>query len=449
MADPVDLLTRLDRELTRDQKRQRRYSRYFEGEQPLAFMAPALEAEIGDRITQLVINWPRLGTEAYEHRLDITGFDLFGEPTVESDMAAMWGANDGLAQSQLGHLESLIGGRAYVIVGSPDSDDDAPIMTVEHASQVMTLEDPRTRLITAAAKRWRDDDKVQWATLYLPASTTTYRKAGRDWVVDGKPDEHQLGEVPVVPLVNRHRLLRQLGISEFHDIIPIADAANKMATDMMISGEFHAMPRRWVVGMTQADFVDENDQQLSTWSAVAGRIWGTEKKPGDVQFGQFTESDLAVFHNTIKLLAQLASQMLSLPQDYMSFTSDNPVSADAMRASETRLIKTCERKQSTLTTSWKRTQRLLLRFQRGNDFDPKWKGIEVTWRDPATPTKAQAADATVKLHQAGILPLEQAREDLGYTDEQRKQMAEMDKAAAELAAKAVPPPAPVPVPQPA
>jgi hypothetical protein len=36
----------------------------------------------------------------------------------------------------------------------------------------------------------------------------------------------------------------------------------------------------------------------------------------------------------------------------------------------------------------------------------------------------------VKLAQAGIIPLEQAREDLGYTPEQRRRMAEMDTAAA-------------------
>jgi hypothetical protein len=58
------------------------------------------------------------------------------------------------------------------------------------------------------------------------------------------------------------------------------------------------------------------------------------------------------------------------------------------------------------------------------------------WRDPSTPTIAQKADAVVKLASArgangvAILPVEQAREDLGYTPEQRRRMAEMDAAAA-------------------
>jgi hypothetical protein len=52
--------------------------------------------------------------------------------------------------------------------------------------------------------------------------------------------------------------------------------------------------------------------------------------------------------------------------------------------------------------------------------------LETQWRNPATPTIAQEADAIVKKVQAGIVPIEQAREDLGYTQEQRDRMLEMD-----------------------
>jgi hypothetical protein len=56
--------------------------------------------------------------------------------------------------------------------------------------------------------------------------------------------------------VNNPRILRPDGRSEFSDIIEIADALNKMATDMMISGEYHAMPRRWATALSAEDFVD-------------------------------------------------------------------------------------------------------------------------------------------------------------------------------------------------
>jgi hypothetical protein len=44
------------------------------------------------------------------------------------------------------------------------------------------------------------------------------------------------------------------------------------------------------------------------------------------------------------------------------------------------------------------------------------------WRDPATPTVAQKADAAVKKFESGIVPLEQTWIDLGYSATQRSQM---------------------------
>lgn len=77
--------------------------------------------------------------------------------------------------------------------------------------------------------------------------------------------------------------------------------------------------------------------------------------------------------------------------------------------------------------------RLVLRFQTG-EWDPKARSLETIWRDPSTPTVAQKADAIMKLAtpvQGGraILPIEQARIDLGYTPEQRERMADMDREA--------------------
>lgn len=423
--DNLELVRALDRELSHDRNRLRRYDAYYEGQQPLRYMAPALEAEIGDRITQLIINWPRMVVDAYEHRLDVEGFRYVGKDSGDDELWDMWQANDGDEQSQQGHQESLINGSSYVIVGSPDSDDDAPVMTVEHPLQVRVRRNPKNRTVTAALKRWQDDTNAQRAHLYLPDATVGYVRRRNGWEQD-EVDEHQLGVVPVVQLPNRARMLRPLGISEFTDVVPIADAANTMATNMMVSGEFHSMPRRWVVGMAEDDFLDDNGQPLSAWSAIAGRLWMTENK--DAKLGQFQESDLAVFHNTIKLLAQACAQLMFLPQDYMSFTSDNPTSADAMRASEARFIKGCERKHTPLGGGWETVNRIMLRIKHGT-WDPAARRLETLWRDPATPTFAQKADAVVKLVQAGVIPAEQGREDLGYSDEQRRRMREMDAAA--------------------
>jgi hypothetical protein len=51
--------------------------------------------------------------------------------------------------------------------------------------------------------------------------------------------------------------------------------------------------------------------------------------------------------------------------------------------------------------------------------------METLWANPETPTRAQAADAAVKLVQAGILPVEAAWLDLGYSASRRKTLKAM------------------------
>jgi len=238
-----------------------KYDAYYEGEQPLKFMAEALKAEFGDRITELVLNWLRIVADAYENRLDIEGFRFAGDSSGDESLWASWQANDLDEQSQQGHLDSLVMGRSYVIVGSPDVKDDPAVVTVESPLQVFAHRDPKTRKVMSAVKRWDEgwpgEVPEQHVVLYLPDSTRHKVLTGTGWVLKSPVDVHNLGRCPVVPLVNRPRVLRPDGISEFHDVMPIADAANKMATDMMVSGEYHAMPRRWASAMKASDFQDE------------------------------------------------------------------------------------------------------------------------------------------------------------------------------------------------
>lgn len=439
MADePLDTLVSLCTSLVNARTVLEHNDAYYEGEQPIRFIAAALVEEFGERITSLVLNFPRLIADAYTERLEAEGFRYAGDSSADADLWAVWQANNLDELSDQAHSDAIALSRAYVIVGAPDAKDDPPIVTVESPLQVFARRDPRTRRVVSAVKRWDveelDGSKEQHAVLYLPNSTTHYINGGAGgWQVTGKVDQHEMGVVPVVPLVNNPRTLRPDGRTEFHDAIGPADAANKMATDMMVSGEYHAMPRRWAAGMKKEDFQDEDGNDLSPWSRDAGTLWATENK--DAKFGQFTESDLKNFHETIKVLAQIIVELAGLPPHFAPFAGSNanPTSADAMRSAEARLVRRAERKQTAFGGAWEDVMRLVLRIQTGR-FDPRARSLETVWRDAATPTWAQKADAILKLAtplQSGVavLPIEQARIDLGYTQEQRDRMREMDREA--------------------
>lgn len=422
--EPLDWVGLLEAQRLKQLPHLQLMSLYFEGEQPLKYMAAALEAEFGERLTSLVINWPFLAVEAYENRLDVEGFRLHKEGKADEDLGRIWQVNDLDEESSQGHLEALINGRSFAIVGENEDDPKSPIITVEHPSQVVGYRDPRTRRILWALKRWTDDEDptypVENAALYGLNATYYYEMDNGTWT-ETDVDDHNRNMNSVVQLTNRPRMMGPLGSSEFKNIIPIANAANKMATDMMVSAEFHAMPRRWVVGMDENDWKDQDGNPISNWSKVAGRVWAADRLPTEVQMGQFQEADLANFHNSIKLLSQLVTQMLGLPPHYTGFTGDNPASADAIRSSEAQLVKRCERKQKVFGGAWEQVMRIARRIATGED-DPRMRQLETIWRDASTPTVAQKADAAVKLYTAKIVPWRQTVEDMGYTATQIKLM---------------------------
>jgi hypothetical protein len=417
---------------------------YYEGKQPLAYMHPELLKEIGDQIQQVVINWPQLVVDAVEERLDVEGFRYPGADEPDDDLWRIWQANGMDEKSQAAHVDALSMRRAFLIIGSNPKDATTPLVTAESPLQMHADYDPGTRQIRAALKRWNEIDpytaatRDRYATLYRPDATVHFKSGGPGtWTVIDR-DDHMLGEPLVAALPNKGRLLMPGGVSEMAAILPISNAACKSATDMMVGAEFHALPRRAAFGFDEEDFVDADGKPLSVWSRLAGRIWATAKNRKTGQDGdgadviQFPEADLANFHKTIELLARITAALAALPPNYLGLVADDAASADAIRSRETRLIKRCERRQKPFGGGYERMNRLVARIRDG-DWDPRLQRLETLWRDPATPTFAQKADAVVKLVQADIIPVEQGREDLGYTVTQRARMRQMDQDAYERA----------------
>ncbi|MCK2242329.1 MULTISPECIES: phage portal protein [unclassified Crossiella] len=405
--------------------------RYYEGRPGLSYLDPQLVRLLSGRIRQVVVNWPRLVVDSHAERLQLKGFRLPNQSGTDLALNELWQANDLDEQQHDLHTEALVYGRAYAIVGAAAEAADVPLVTVESPLEVHTVHDPRTRQVAAAVKAWKDGAE-EFATLYLTAETWLMRRASRGWVAD-TVDRHGLGQVPVVPFANRSRPRNPYGVSELADVIPLADAVNKIATDMMVSGEFHAMPRRVAYGFAEEDFVGPDGTPLNRWAREAHALWATRKSPGDARVEQLPEADLSNFHNTINQLARLVASLCGLPPHYLGFSTDVPASADAIRSSEARLVRRAEARQNRFGGSWERVMRLGRRIATGRT-DPGLRHLEALWFDAGTPTVAQRADASVKLYADGRGPvtLRQTREDLGYSEATIHRMEADDHQAARL-----------------
>lgn len=425
------LITDLGGRLAASRETLNRNDAYFRGEHPLAFMQPLIQEKLDDRILPMIANFCEFIVKTYEARLDVEGFQYpapKGGPSPD-ELWAAWRASDMDEGASMAHTDALALGRSYMVVGDGEAVGDAPLVTVESALQMVDIRDARTRRVKSAGKFWTEPgDKPSqdqlWCGVWTPERDATYRRESGGWVLDWE-DKHERGTVSVVPLVNEPRMLDKRGRSIFQSLLPLSDGLNKTLTDMMTSMEFHAIPRRWATGLNEQDFKDEHGNDLSVFKLMADQVWAVSSK--EAKFGQFSEADLKNFHDSAKLLIKMIGMLTALPGQATAFDTVNPPSDAAMRSAEADFVKREERIQVSFGGAHQEVQRHVIERLVGHRL-PEAREMETVWRDAATPTIAQKADAVVKKFQSRIIPLEQARIDLGYSPEQRRQMREYDEA---------------------
>jgi hypothetical protein len=381
----------------------------------------------------VIVNWPALTVDSLEERLDVEGFHLGQATSTDDRLWDWWQANDLDAESSLGHLDALVLGRSFVVVTAGASPNDPPIITVESARNMAATMDPATRTLAAAVRVWeRADGRTNtWeqeglptgAVLYLPGRNLHYRRVNGVWRVQ-REDTFALNEVCVVPLVNRARLSDRNGVTEMRDVMELTDAACRSLTNLQAAQEFLAVPTRAVLGATESDFVDQDGNALPAWEAYIGRFLALGNEQAKLQ--QLPGADLRNFTEVINHYAQLVASVTGLPPQYLGQSTVNPASADAIRSSESRLVKRAERRARAFGETWERVMRLALRVM--GDADSAAQRLETVWRDPATPTYSAKADAVVKLFQSGVLPQEAAWEQMGFSPTYRRHLRELGSA---------------------
>lgn len=414
-----------------------------------AYMHPDVLRELGDRIQQVVIAWPQLVVDSLEERLDVEGFRLPKGDGLD-ELWRVWQENNCDEQSQLAMVDALALRRSYITVGTNEADAGTPLVTFESPLEVYADIDPRLRRVRAAVRRYGTAETLltgreQYVTLYRPG-VTSYYDVTEQWKLIDR-DEHGLTDalgrpmVPIIPMINRSRLADWSGRSELDPILPLAHAANKIATDMMVAAEFVAIPLRGMFGVSPADFEDQDGNKISPMQAILGRMLAIPDDEKVARQFEFAAAQLSNFHDSINQLARLVASLAGLPPHFLGLATDNPPSADAIRSSEARLVKRAERKQRAFGGALEEAMRLVSRLQSG-DWDPRLRRLETDWRDASTPTIAQSADAVVKKHAEGIVTTRQAREDLGYTEAQIARMEADDAQADPFQVPRKPEPAP-------
>lgn len=350
---------------------------------------------------QTVAGWPGTVVDVLEERLDWLGWTTDGDDYGLSDT---YSANMLDVDSGMTHLDSLMMGASFVAVGSGDADEPSPLVTSHSPCTMTTLWDARKRRNMAglSISSIRVGLPTE-ASLYLPNQTITMERENGygEWIVVER-DQHNMNRVPIVKFPNRVRGSRTEGRSEITKAVRYyTDAASRTLLGLEVNREFYNSPKIALLNATEEMFTDAAGNAVNQWTAIQGRVWGVPAPEDPTTPGASIQhipaASPAPYIDQIRGYAQLLSAEAGIPGAYLGFHTDNPASADAIRAGEARLVKRAERRQTTFGRAWLETGYLVLLVRDGAVPDDYARRVSNRWRDAATPTRAAAADEALKL----------------------------------------------------
>lgn len=375
---------------------------YYDGSRRLKQIGLAVPDDLA--FLETSVNWCRTTVDSVVERMKMKSFYLPGESQASKSLDEAWDANNLGSESTLLHQSMLVYGRAYVSVSTNEEDKSQPLIQVESPTEISVEVDRRHRRITAAARFYGRGDTfglAPYATLYLPNQTLWLeRDGGSGWIVTDR-DDHRLGRVPLVMFLNRRQPGVWTGESEMADVKQLVDAAARALTDLQLAVETHSVPQKYVLGMSKEDFVDKNGNPIPAWEAYFNAIWAN-KNP-DAKVGQFTASSLENFHKTVNHYGNLAASITGIPARYFGQVSAQPPNFEGGKVEEYRLVLNTEKKTVAAGDGWGWVMGLRERFRTGEWVEGS--RIKTEWFDPSMPTRAQVADAAVKLYANGTGPV--------------------------------------------
>lgn len=366
-----------------------------------------------------VTSWASIIVDSLEERLDIQNWTLPGTNNSQAleKIKTIWTDNCLNVEAPQAHKEALIHGVSFTAVTRGGQYDPDPVVTVESPFNTSGIYDSvRRDLSHAVVLRNNDEGRIIGATFFTRNETIQLEKDPQKLAFEiADIDYHGLNKCMVERIINNPRPSHPWGSSEITRSVKYYTlGAMRTLCRGEVASELFATPQRYILGIE--DFGGDTQAQ---YNAYMGHILGIPDKKDDYDYkrpelGEFSASSPQPFIDMIKCYAQLLAGESALPPQYLGFTTENPASADQIRAVEARHVKKAERRQTWFGTAWVKTMKNAYAITGADPAD--LQGLNVVWADASTPTRAATTDAIVKQVQTGILPAtsEITLEQLGY-----------------------------------
>lgn len=386
---------------------------YYDGEAGIKNLGIAIPEALID--VEAVVGWPEIVVDALAERLDWRGW--------RSEAAGTFGLDYVFSENQLdvevskAILDSLVTGVGFLAVTAGGDGEPRVIVDAVPSSQATYVWDERLNRMAYGLVSRLDTDGKSIQTLYTPDETISLiggEVSGRYW--------HGRGRCGLVALANRSRSGSARGRSEItHAIRYYTDHGVRAILGMEYNREFYTTPQRYLLNVDPEQLglgEDPSDRELVELGWKVAQNKALIVPPGDPEdgeagkpiAGQFSAAAPTPYIDELKMLAQLVSAQSGVPSNYLGFVHENPPSADAIRAQESRLVKKAEMRQVSFGQALRNDLAYVcLAILSGDSFTPEIgnrfvAGLSLVWREASTPTLAATMDAMGKAVQAKIFP---------------------------------------------
>ena len=419
------LTDRLLAELERRRPEVELASHYYRGDHPLRYASSEFREYFGRRYEKFSDNWVGVVADAPVERLTVNGVQPYGAQKADAESWRVWMENGCDADSQLAFLSSITGARAFGLVWATPGDEENPVVTFESADQAIVAYRAGSRRERVAGLKSWNDGSVSYATLYTADEVWKFERptysglreanmvgiedAIRTWVLrevdEPNPQPNPMGVVPLVELPNKPSL-NDDPISDVSGTIAMQDSINFIWALLFNAADFASFTQRIVLGAERptTPILDENGQVIGERPvplekfAVDRVLWVSDP---NAKIEHWPATDLSAYTNVLEVQVGHVAAQTRTPSHYLIGKISN-LSADALVAAETGLVKRCEEKQLWFGAGLREMFRLIALAQ---GDEAKAKAIAagtVLWANVESRSEAQLADALLKLRQIGF-----------------------------------------------
>lgn len=323
----------LRRKLDLKKSRVRLRYKYYEMKNSFADLGISTPPDL--RNWKSVLGWCGKSVDSLSDRLV---FREFAEDNFDLNQIFQMNNPDTLFDSAV--LSSLISSCCFIYVSADES--GFPRLQVIDGGSATGVIDPITGLLTEGyAVLEMDAHKNPVLEAYFVAGRTDYYQKGV------KQAESIYNNAPyplLVPIIYRPDAVRPFGHSRIsRACMEIMSSALRTIKRSEIAAEFYSYPQKYVVGLA-------NDAEpMEVWKAtMSAMIQFTKDEDGDSpKLGQFTQQSMSPHTEQLRMFAALFAGETGLTLDDLGFVTDNPSSAEAIKASHENLRLAARKAQRT------------------------------------------------------------------------------------------------------